>query len=58
MVYKNKKMFDEAISEFKKAISQDKNYWQAHYYLGQVYLIKGKEGRAIQEYTKAKNLTP
>jgi tetratricopeptide (TPR) repeat protein len=52
------KQYDEAITEFKKAIKINPNYADAHNYLGLAYSKKGMLDKAISEYKKAIKIKP
>jgi tetratricopeptide (TPR) repeat protein len=49
---------DEAISEYKKAISLQSCFPEVHYNLGIAYMKKGQFPQAVREYEKAINLYP
>ena len=51
-------MLDEAISEYKKALSINSNLEGAHNNLGLVYRKKGMLNDAISEYKKALAINP
>jgi len=56
--YYHKKMFDEAISQYNKAIEIKPKYWQAHYNRGSVYGAKGDFDQAISDYSKTIEINP
>jgi len=55
-VYFRQGKLDEAIKEYKTAISLDPNHLAAHYSLGVVYFAQGKLDEAIAEFKTAINL--
>jgi tetratricopeptide (TPR) repeat protein len=57
-VYINKRMYDEAISECKKAIALDPNYAKAYFNLGSAYGNKGMIDEAIANYEQAITINP
>jgi tetratricopeptide (TPR) repeat protein len=52
-IYGNKGMWDEAITEFKKAIALNPNFAEAHYNLAVSYYYKGQHGLAIKHCDQA-----
>jgi tetratricopeptide (TPR) repeat protein len=58
VVYGIKGMWDEAITEYKKAIALNPNYADAHNILGLAYANKGMRDEAIAEFKKAIALNP
>jgi tetratricopeptide (TPR) repeat protein len=54
----NKGMLDEAISEYKKALAINPNYYKAHNNLGVAYARKGRLDEAISEYKKTLAIKP
>lgn len=58
IAYHNKAMYDEAITEYKKAIEIKPTDYSTHYNLGVVYGLKGMYGEAIAEYKKAIEIKP
>jgi len=47
---------EQAINDFKKAISLNPRYAQAYYDLGSVYLNSGETEKAISNFKKAEEL--
>lgn len=63
IAFADKEMYNEAISEYKKAIETNPQYAEAHYNLGNAYYGKGmfdkwKYNEAIAEYKKAIEINP
>ena len=56
--YANKRMFDEAITECKKAIEINPNLAEVHSNLGVAYANKGMYDEAIAELEKAIEINP
>jgi len=56
--YGNKRMFDDAIAEFKKAIEINPDYAKAYNSLGIIYGEKGMYNEEIAEYKKAIAINP
>lgn len=56
--YDNKKMFDESIAEFRKAIEINPNYAEAYHNLGLVYHHKAMFDEAIAELKKVIEIDP
>ncbi|MCK4708096.1 MAG: sulfotransferase, partial [Gammaproteobacteria bacterium] len=50
--------FDEAIEEYKLAITLDKTLIEAHYYLGNIYQLIGSPESAAESFYKAIELNP
>lgn len=57
-IYRNTDRFDEAIHEFKHALSLYDDYLDAHNNLGVTYRKKGMQKEAISEYEKVLQLSP
>ncbi len=57
-IYRNTGRFDEAIHEFRHALSLYDNYLDAHNNLGVTYRKKGMLKEAISEYEKVLQLSP
>lgn len=51
--YSNKRMRDDAITEFKKAIAFDPNYSAGYSNIGVIYLDKGMTEEAMNWFKKA-----
>ena len=58
MSYVDKKQYDAALIQFKKALQVDPKYSDAHYQLGLVYLRLSRPKDAYQELNMAANLDP
>ena len=58
IVLYNKKKYDEAITEFKKALELNPNHYDAHYHLGISYYAKGSIDASIVELKKAIEINP
>jgi len=58
VAYQNLGHLDEAIQEYKTALTLKPDYVEAHYYLGAVYRNLGRLEDAIQEYKAALTLNP
>lgn len=56
--YVNKKMIDEALEEFNKALNLDPNYAPVYNHLGYLYSGMGKFNMAIEYFKKYANLSP
>ncbi len=56
--YKQKRLYDDAISSYKMAIQIDPNYAGSHYNLGSAYVKKGLYNEAVLETEKALKLDP
>lgn len=56
--YSNKKMFDNAIKEFKKVLELDPNYAPVYNLLGYLYSGMGEFDMAIEYFKKYANLSP
>ena len=56
VVYLYARRYDEAIAQLRKTIEIDPRFYLAHYYLGQVFQLKGQPTEAIAEYQKAVEL--
>lgn len=48
----------EAASSFQRAVSTDRNLWQAHYHLGLSYLESEQRPSAVSEFEQARGLNP
>lgn len=51
--YANKKMTDEAIADFNKALELKPDLLGAHYERGRALAMKGKHAEAVQDFSKA-----
>ena len=58
ILYANKGILDETIAEFKKALSINPRYADAHYNLGLAYQMKGMVDEAIFEYKQTLAIDP
>ena len=58
IAYYDKRMYDEAVAEFKKAIEVNPNLAEAHNSLGAAYANKGMLDEAIAEYKKTIEINP
>ena len=58
LAYSKKDMVDEAISEYKKALTIRPHFAKPHNNLGNIYHRKGKLDEAISEYKKALVINP
>ncbi len=58
VLYQHMRVYDEAITEYKKAITLDPNFADSHINLGNVYDIKGDVPAAIREFREAKRINP
>src|SRR5664279_5640870 len=58
MSYVDKKQYDAALIQFKKAIQVDPKYAEAHYQLGLVYLHLQRGQDAVNELKMASNMDP
>jgi len=58
LAYKEKDMYENAISDFKKALSLTPNHVLAHHNLGVLYLKLGKLDDATREVQTVLNLSP
>lgn len=58
LVLYNKKKYDEAITEFKKALELNPNHYDAHYHLGISYYATGSLDESIKELKKAIDINP
>ena len=58
IAYLNKGMFDQAITELKKALEIDPNLAEAYTTLGAAYAGKGMLDKAIAEFKKAIEINP
>jgi tetratricopeptide (TPR) repeat protein len=58
LIYYNAKNYDQALSDFNKAIELDLKYVYAYYNRGDVYKALGKYTQAIADYNKASELDP
>jgi len=56
--YVDKKQYDAAVIQFKKALQVDPKYAEAHYQLGMVYLRLQRGKEAVGELNQAANLDP
>src|SRR5450755_1315908 len=56
--YVDKKQYDAAVIQFKKALQVDPKYAEAHYQLGLVYLRQQRGKEAYQEFGMAASLDP
>lgn len=56
--YGKKKMYDEAIAEFNKAIEYEPGCAKAYLNRGIAYLMKGRHDEALEDYDKAIELDP
>lgn len=56
--YMEKKMYEEAATEFHKVAAADVNNIMAHSLLGQIFTKQGKFTNAIEEYQKVLTLNP
>lgn len=56
--YIQKGMFDDAITEFNKAIEMNSHCDEAYLYRGEAYSKKGNYSQAITDYTKAIEINP
>jgi tetratricopeptide (TPR) repeat protein len=56
--YATQGRMDEAIEEFKKAISSNPRFAEAHNNLGNAYTVQGRVDEAISEYKEAIRLAP
>ena len=54
----NKRKFDEAITEFKKALELNQRHYDAHFNLGIVYYAKNMHDESIAELKKAIEVDP
>jgi Flp pilus assembly protein TadD len=52
-IVREPRRYDEAIEQFKKAISLDPDHWPAHFFLGFTYSHKGMHEEAIAEMQRA-----
>jgi tetratricopeptide (TPR) repeat protein len=50
--------YDKAIHNYSSAIESKPNYWYAHYLRGTCYRDIGENNKAIQDFTKAIDITP
>jgi tetratricopeptide (TPR) repeat protein len=57
-IYYGKGLYDEAVSEYYKALAVDPNYEEAHNNLGAILDRQGKLDGAILEYKKALTINP
>jgi len=58
VVYGEKGMYDEAITEFKKSIAIDPNYTDAYLNLGVVYLKNKEHDKALTSFQRTIELDP
>ncbi len=58
VAYYNKGQYDEAISDFTKALEINPKFAEAHYYRGIAYAKKGQYEEAISDYNKALEINP
>src|SRR3989337_208738 len=54
----NKRKFDEAITEFKKALELNQKHYDAHFNLGIVYYAQNMHDESIAELKKTIQLNP
>ena len=54
----NQRKYDDAITEFKKALDYSPEYYDAHYHLGISYYAKGMIDESITELRKAIDINP
>jgi tetratricopeptide (TPR) repeat protein len=50
--------YEEAVKQFRKALSKEEDLADARYYLGECYRKLGNEKKAIEEYKTALELDP
>lgn len=58
MIYKEEKRYDEAESEYAKAVRIKPDFWGAFYDRGNLYKDTGRFALAVEDYTKAIKLLP
>ena len=58
MTYGKNGQYDQAISDYTKALKINPKFAEAYYYRGRTYGEKGQYGRAISDYTKAIEINP
>jgi tetratricopeptide (TPR) repeat protein len=54
----DKKLYENAISDFSNSIRLDPNYAPAYYYRGRTYATQGELGKAISDYNEVIRLDP
>lgn len=52
-IYKEKKMYDQAIDAVQKSIQDNATLWNTYFLLGQLYEAKGNKDLALEQYKKA-----
>ena len=58
IAYARKGQYDQAISDYTKALEINPRYAKAHYSRGIAYARKGQHDQAISDYTKALEISP
>ncbi len=58
VAYRSKGQYDQAISDFNKALEINPRYARAHYNRGNTYYQMGRYDQAISDYNKALEINP